>query len=86
MSSDSKQYVECRRFIDVSLTVTDHWLPEDYRNLVEEIEMMKCLGRHRNIVSLIGNCNHPSNVCLVLDYCQYGDLRTYLRNLRLQVS
>ncbi|KAL3892211.1 hypothetical protein ACJMK2_004442 [Sinanodonta woodiana] len=58
-------------------TLKDMATEEEYRNLLREIEAMKIIGSHPNIVTIIGFCTCPT-VCLVMDYCPFGDLRNYL--------
>ncbi|XP_064601130.1 fibroblast growth factor receptor 2-like [Liolophura sinensis] len=55
---------------------------EERRNLLLEIEFMKELGQHRNIVNINGCCTIASDVRLIMDYCPLGDLRNYLRRCR----
>ena len=59
---------------------------EDHANLQKEIALMKGLGRHRNIVSMVACVSRGPTICLVMDYCSHGDLRLYLRNLRKKVG
>ncbi|EDO49126.1 predicted protein [Nematostella vectensis] len=59
---------------------------EDRRNFLSEIEMMKQLGKHLNIVSILGCVTHAGQLCLITEYCPYGDLRNYLRAIRDKVS
>ena len=56
---------------------------DEKARLLEEIELMKNLGRHPNVVSMIGCVSRGHTPALVLDYCPHGDLRAYLRTLRL---
>ncbi|ESO98472.1 hypothetical protein LOTGIDRAFT_54120, partial [Lottia gigantea] len=58
-------------------------LEEERRNLLLEIEAMKQLGHHRNLISLIACCSIGKDICLVMDYCPLGDLRNFLRKDRM---
>ncbi|CAH1783600.1 unnamed protein product [Owenia fusiformis] len=74
---------------DISQTVAVKLLKpncseEDRSALIQEIEFLKQLGPHINIVSIVACCTKGRKVCLVLDYCKYGDLRDYLKTLREQ--
>ncbi|XP_069139743.1 LOW QUALITY PROTEIN: uncharacterized protein [Argopecten irradians] len=61
----------------------DHPDVVERRNLLKEIEAMKQLGHHPNIVSIIGCCTKNDwQICLIMDYCPLGDLREYLHQLR----
>lgn len=42
---------------------------------------MKRLGSHPHIVSFIGCCKRDT-ICLLMDYCQLGDLRSFLLRYR----
>ena len=56
---------------------------DDFR---EEIEMMKTIGYHKNIVNLVGCSTKREPLCLVVEYMCYGDLLNYLRQRRSKVS
>ncbi|XP_062570115.1 tyrosine-protein kinase receptor torso-like isoform X2 [Saccostrea cucullata] len=55
------------------------------KSLMTEIEAMKQLGNHPNIVGMLGFCTKPSSLCLLMDFCPLGDLRQYLLNCRHQM-
>ncbi|CAH1794539.1 unnamed protein product [Owenia fusiformis] len=55
---------------------------EDRQNLLSEIELMKQLGRHNNVVSIVASCTIGPAVALVMDFCPYGDLKNHLKKLR----
>jgi len=54
---------------------------EEVVNLVKEIEMMKAVGGHVNIVNLLGACTQPSGQPLlaILEFAEFGNLRDHLR-------
>ncbi|KAH9365775.1 hypothetical protein HPB48_016839 [Haemaphysalis longicornis] len=56
--------------------------PEERRNLLREIELLKLVGQHPNVVSLRGYCTTGRTVALVVEYCPLGDLRAYLVRTR----
>ncbi|XP_070212642.1 platelet-derived growth factor receptor alpha-like [Littorina saxatilis] len=62
----------------------EHATPDEHRNLMLEIEAMKQLGQHQNIVSIIACVTGSQRPCLVMHYCPLGDLRSFLRNNRLK--
>uniref|UniRef100_A0A8C5LF77 Macrophage colony-stimulating factor 1 receptor n=2 Tax=Jaculus jaculus TaxID=51337 RepID=A0A8C5LF77_JACJA len=47
--------------------------------LVSELKIMSHLGRHENIVNLLGACTHGGPVLVITEYCCYGDLLNFLR-------
>ncbi|BET00571.1 tyrosine-protein kinase receptor torso [Nesidiocoris tenuis] len=51
----------------------------DKRQLRLELEVMKSVGTHKNIVCLVGFCS--SSHMLVVEYCSLGDLQNYLRDI-----
>ena len=56
------------------------------KDFLQEIDLMKSIGFHKNIVNLIGASTHMKPLCLVLEYMPYGDLLHYLRKKRTHVS
>ena len=50
-----------------------------------EIEQMKLLGSHKNVVSLVGCCTTQKKMFLVIEYVPCGDLLTWLRRKRKTV-
>ena len=49
---------------------------------LHEIEQMKLLGAHQNIVSLVGCCTLQEHKFLVIEYVPFGDLLQWLRRRR----
>lgn len=55
----------------------------DLETFVGEILLMQKVGKHPNIVSMIGCYQDVNKRCLlVVEYCPLGDLQTYLRKVR----
>ncbi|PIK52116.1 hypothetical protein BSL78_10963 [Apostichopus japonicus] len=52
------------------------------QEFLQEIQMMKHLGYHPNVVCLIGCCTVMDPVCLVVETCPQGDLKKYLLTSR----
>ena len=53
---------------------------------MKEIEFMKGVGYHDNIVAMLGCCcNTQDPLCLIVEYVPNGDLQRYLRQLRSKV-
>ena len=52
---------------------------------LHEIEQMKLLGAHQNIVSLVGCCTLQEHKFLVIEYVPFGDLLQWLRRRRRSV-
>merc|ERR1719341_2669279 len=62
----------------------DHATEQEVLDLVKEIEIMKAVGGHVNIVNLLGACTQPAGQPLlaILEYAEHGNLRDYLRKRR----
>jgi len=62
----------------------DEHSEQDVIDLVHEVEIMKVIGRHKNIVNLLGACTQPIGrpLYIILEYAEHGNLRDYLRRHR----
>ena len=76
-------YIDPVYCYNLSLDTTDE---EARRQFLEEIELMKAIGSHKNIVSMLGCWVHSDPIFLMLEYVPYGDLQHWLRNKRIQVD
>ena len=54
----------------------------DMMDLVSEMEMMKMIGKHRNILNLLGCCTQGGNLYVIVEYAPHGNLRDFLRQHR----
>ncbi|CAH3182955.1 unnamed protein product, partial [Porites lobata] len=59
---------------------------EEKRQLVREIELMKEVGTHRNIVSMLGYWIQSHPIMLIMEYVPNGDLLQWLRNKRQHLT
>lgn len=50
--------------------------------LVSEMEMMKMIGKHVNIINLLGCCTQDGPLYVIVEYAPGGNLREYLRDHR----
>ena len=48
-------------------------------DLLREIALMKNLGSHPNIVTMIGACTKYEPIALLMEYMPYGNLQTFLK-------
>lgn len=51
-------------------------------DLVSEMEMMKMIGKHINIINLLGCCTQNGPLYVIVEYAPYGNLRDFLRQHR----
>ena len=56
------------------------------RDFLEEIDLIKSIGYHKNIINVIGASTMMKPLFLVLEYMPHGDLLHYLRKKRTDVS
>lgn len=73
-----------------SLTVAVKMLKKNHsekemKDLLMELNIMKKLEPHQNVVTLYGCCSSEP-VYLILEYVQMGKLQTFLRNSRQQLD
>ncbi|CAH3165726.1 unnamed protein product, partial [Porites evermanni] len=61
-------------------------MAEERRQFIREIELMKEVGSHRNILSMLGFWTQSSPIMLIMEYVPNGDLLQWLRKRRQQVS
>lgn len=55
---------------------------KDLSDLISEMEMMKTIGKHKNIINLLGACTQDGPLYVVVEYAEQGNLREYLRARR----
>lgn len=52
-------------------------------NFIRELEVMKSVEKHENIVSLLGCCSRSGGpLYVIVEYAKHGNLRNYLRSRR----
>jgi serine/threonine protein kinase len=59
---------------------------EDVYDFLREIELMKDIGKHENVIQMYGCCTKCRPICLVLEYASGGNLLNYLRSLKKKVA
>ncbi|KAM9111453.1 fibroblast growth factor receptor 3-like [Pangshura tecta] len=55
---------------------------EDLSDLVSEMEMLKMVGNHKNIINLLGACTQDGPLYILVEYASKGNLQQYLRDHR----
>ena len=59
---------------------------EQMQEFLEEIQLMKQIGYHPNILNLLACCTMTNPMFLVVEFAKNGDLLHYLRKRREQVQ
>ncbi|XP_061729622.1 fibroblast growth factor receptor homolog 1-like [Cydia pomonella] len=57
----------------------DGYTDADMISLVSEMEIMKMIGKHENIINLLGCCTQDGPLYVVVEYARNGSLRDYLK-------
>ncbi|XP_065663218.1 uncharacterized protein LOC136085753 isoform X3 [Hydra vulgaris] len=66
--------------------VKDSADPSELNDFTEEMNLMKGIGYHKNIINLIGCSTIKKPLCLVVEYMEHGDLLNFLRKNRNNVT
>ncbi|XP_037718073.1 fibroblast growth factor receptor homolog 2-like [Drosophila subpulchrella] len=57
----------------------------DMASLVREMEIMKMIGKHINIINLLGCCSQGGPLWVIVEYAPHGNLKNFLKKSRLGV-
>ncbi|XP_070562501.1 fibroblast growth factor receptor 1-like isoform X1 [Ptychodera flava] len=58
----------------------------ELNDLISEMEMMKQIGKHINIINLLGCCTQDGPLLVIVEYAPHGNLRDFLRCHRPQTA
>lgn len=53
-------------------------------DLMREMEMMKLIGKNKNIINLLGCCTQRGPLYVIVEFAPHGNLRDFLKNHRPQ--
>uniref|UniRef100_A0A8C7ZXH2 Fibroblast growth factor receptor n=1 Tax=Oryzias sinensis TaxID=183150 RepID=A0A8C7ZXH2_9TELE len=67
---------------DLFSSLTADATEKDLSDLISEMEMMKIIGKHKNIINLLGACTQDGPLYVIVEYASKGNLREYLRARR----
>jgi len=67
-------------------TVKENASPSDVEDLLLEMNIMKEIGPHPNVVTLLGVSTQQEPFLLIMEYIMYGKLLTHLREQRMKQS
>ncbi|XP_035677734.1 uncharacterized protein LOC118416664 [Branchiostoma floridae] len=59
---------------------------ESHQEFQQEVDIMRHVGYHPNIVNLLGTCNHKGQQYMALELAANGDLLKYLRKSRVHMT
>jgi fibroblast growth factor receptor 2 len=54
----------------------------DRREFIQEVEVMKMVGNHNNIINLLGHCCKDGPFYVLVEYAKHGNLKDFLRKNR----
>eukprot|EP00066_Takifugu_rubripes_P016916 XP_011606182.1 PREDICTED: vascular endothelial growth factor receptor 1 isoform X1 [Takifugu rubripes] len=55
----------------------------EHKALMTELKILNHIGHHLNVVNLLGACTKPGGPLMVIvEYCRYGNLSTFLKSKR----
>jgi hypothetical protein len=60
----------------------DNYSQDEYRCLQKELDIMKRLQPHPNVIGLLGCCTQSEPLCIILEYASNGCLQSLLRQQR----
>ena len=69
----------------LSLLSPENANEEEKREFMDEIELMKKVGKHQNVLSFFGCWTTTKPILLMIEYIAHGDLLHWLRHKRSQV-
>lgn len=59
--------------------ISDFHTDSDMVDLVQEMEIMKIIRKHVNVLSMLGCCTQAGPLYVILEYAPHGNLRDFLR-------
>ncbi|EQB78228.1 fibroblast growth factor receptor 4 [Camelus ferus] len=70
--------------VTLAVILADNASDKDLADLVSEMEVMKLIGRHKNIINLLGVCTQEGPLYVIVECAAKGNLREFLRARRPQ--
>ncbi|KAH9523424.1 hypothetical protein Btru_039994 [Bulinus truncatus] len=67
-------------------SLKDNASAKDKRDFLNELSILKRVGKHENVVCLVGACHIKGVMYVAMEYAKHGDLRTFLRHSRRLTS
>lgn len=74
---------------EVSTTVAVKMLKEghtdqDMIDLVQEMDMMKMIGKHENVINLLKTCTQSGPLYVIIEYAEHGNLKEFLKKCKYE--
>lgn len=60
--------------------VKDEHTDVEMASLVREMEVMKMIGKHINIINLLGCCSQDGPLYVIVEFAPYGNLKDFLKS------
>ncbi|XP_041477646.1 fibroblast growth factor receptor-like isoform X2 [Lytechinus variegatus] len=57
-------------------------MDREFSDLISELSMMKMIGKHPNIINLLGCCTQDGPPYVIVEFAHHGNLRDFLRSRR----
>nr|ABG00201.1 FGFR1 [Paracentrotus lividus] len=57
-------------------------MDREFSDLISELAMMKMIGKHPNIINLLGCCTQEGPPYVIVEFAHHGNLRDFLRSRR----
>lgn len=67
-----------RKIVAVKMVKEGH-TDSDMTGLVREMELMKMVGEHINIIKLLGCCSQDGPLYVIVEYAEHGNLKDFLK-------
>ncbi|XP_028403698.1 fibroblast growth factor receptor 2-like isoform X2 [Dendronephthya gigantea] len=52
------------------------------KDLIAELELLKLIEPHKNVINLLGCCTKSEPLMVIVEFCAYADLQSFLRTSR----
>lgn len=65
-------------------TLKENASDAERNDLLSELQVLKSLEPHINVVRLLGCCTEKDPIFVILEYVNMGKLQTFLRNSRVE--
>jgi fibroblast growth factor receptor 1 len=65
-------------------TLKENAAEAERKDLLSELDVMKSLEPHINVVRLLGCCTEKDPIFVIIEYVNHGKLQSYLRNSRVE--